>query len=64
VGSAAFSHLLFVDDALMFYDALPAYLRHLLRLFMCFEVASGLKVNFAKPKLLPVGNVTQVGRLA
>ncbi len=29
VGSAAFSHLLFVDDALMFYDALTAYLRHL-----------------------------------
>lgn len=64
MGSADFSPLLFVDDALMFYDALPAYLYHLQRLFLCFEVASGLKVNFAKPKLLLVGNVTQVGRLA
>jgi hypothetical protein len=64
VGSVAFSHLLFADDTLIFCDASSAHLRHLRSLFLCFEAASGLKVNLAKSELVPVGNVSQVGRLA
>jgi hypothetical protein len=38
-----------------------AYLRGI---FLLFEVASGLKVNLAKPVLIPVGSVQQVDYLA
>jgi hypothetical protein len=58
VSNVAFSHLLFADHTLIFCDALPAHLRHLRSLFLCFEVAPGLKVNLAKSELV------QVGRLA
>jgi hypothetical protein len=32
-------------------------------LFLCFEATSGLKVNFAKSVLVPVGNVVHVERM-
>jgi hypothetical protein len=64
VGNTSFSHLLFADDSLIFCDALLAHLRHMRSLFLCFEAASGLKVNLAKTKLVPVGNVSQGGSLA
>jgi hypothetical protein len=56
--------ILFANDTLIFCDALPSHLRHLWSLFLCFEVASGLKVNLDKSELVPVGNVSQMGRLA
>jgi hypothetical protein len=64
VGNASFSHLLFVDDTLIFYDASSSKLRYLRSLFLLFETVSGLKVSLAKSSLIPVGNVVQVGRLA
>jgi hypothetical protein len=64
VGSATFSHLLYADDTLIFCDASADHLRYLRGLLLCFEAASGLKVNLAKSELIPVGNVTDVGRLA
>jgi len=64
VGNTSFSHLMFADDTLILCNALPAHLRHMRSLFLCFEATSGLKVNLAKTKLVLVGNVTQVGRLA
>jgi hypothetical protein len=64
VGNAAFLHLLFADDTLIFCSAHSSQLRHLRGLFLLFEAASGLKVNLAKSNLIPVGNVDQVGRLA
>jgi len=54
VGNATFSHLLFVDDTLIFYNARPSQLRYLRSFFLLFEVASGLKVNL---ELIHVGNV-------
>lgn len=39
-------------------------MHYLWSLFLLFEAASGLKVNLAKPKLIHVGNVDQVGNLA
>jgi hypothetical protein len=37
------SHLLFVDDTLIFSKANPNHLRHLRCLFLYFEAASSLK---------------------
>jgi len=64
VGNAAFSHLLFADDTLIFCSAHSSQLRHLQGLFLLFEAASGLKFNLAKSNLIPVGNVDQVSMLA
>jgi hypothetical protein len=58
VGNVAFSYFLFANDILIFCDALLGHLRHQRSLFLCFEAALGLKVNLAKSKLVPVGNVT------
>jgi hypothetical protein len=33
-------------------------------LFLCFEIVSGLNVNLAKSKLVPVGDVADVDGLA
>jgi hypothetical protein len=35
-----------------------------LKLLVCFEAVSGLKVNLAKSALLPVGEVENLGELA
>jgi len=48
VGNTSFSHLLFADYTLIFCDALPAHLRHMQNLFLCFEAMSSSKVNLAK----------------
>jgi hypothetical protein len=64
VGNTSVSHLLFADDTLIFCSACPAQLSHLRSLFLLFEAVSRLKVNLAKSKLIPVGNIELVGRLA
>jgi hypothetical protein len=64
VGNATFSHLLFADDTLIFYNACPSQLGYLRSLFLLFEATSGLKVNLAKSELIPVGDVDQVESLA
>jgi hypothetical protein len=58
------SHLLFVDDTLVFCGANLDYLCCLHVLFLCFEVVLGLKVNLAKSVLVLVGNVDNVDGLA
>jgi hypothetical protein len=64
VGIATFSHLLYADDTLIFCDVSTNHLRYLRGLLLCFEAASGFKVNLAKSDLILVGNVTDLGRLA
>jgi len=64
VGGFVFSHLLFVDDTLIFCSSTPVHLRHLCCLFLCFEVTSSLNINLAKSKLVPVVNIEHVERLA
>jgi hypothetical protein len=64
VGGINISHLLFVDDILIFYRADPDSPRYLQCLFLCFEVVLGLKINLAKLELVHVGNVNNVEGLA
>jgi hypothetical protein len=54
------SHLLFVDDTLVFCGANSDHLHSLRILFVCFEVVSGLKVNLANLVSVPMGNVDEL----
>ena len=56
-GIITLSHLLFADDTLIFCEADQNQLRALKAWLLCFEAASGLKVNFDKSELVPVGNM-------
>ncbi|RVW55429.1 putative ribonuclease H protein [Vitis vinifera] len=49
------SHLLFVDDTLIFCDVNAKQLQYLSWTFMWFEAISGLKVNLSKSEVIPVG---------
>jgi hypothetical protein len=51
------SHILFVDDTLIFCEENHEQLCHLHCLFLCFEVVSRLKINLSKSELVPVGDV-------
>ncbi|RVW14457.1 LINE-1 retrotransposable element ORF2 protein [Vitis vinifera] len=58
------SHLLFVDDTLIFCEAKEDQLLYLCWLLMWFEAISGLRANLKKSELLPVGRVENVDELA
>ena len=49
------SHLLYADDALFVGEWSKHSIKNLARILRCFHVASGLKVNFNKSKVLGVG---------
>ncbi|KAG6674481.1 hypothetical protein I3842_15G044700 [Carya illinoinensis] len=63
-GSINISHLLFADDALIFCEADHNQVRLLKALLLCFEAASGLKVNFNKSEMVPIGGVQHLRQLA
>jgi hypothetical protein len=58
------SHLLFVDDTLIFSGASRDQVQAIGDLSICFELVSGLMVNLAKSVLVLVGEVSNVGALA
>ncbi|KAB1199244.1 hypothetical protein CJ030_MR0G025668 [Morella rubra] len=58
------SHLLFVDDTLIFCGAEEYQFCSLHCMLFCFEAVSGLKINLAKSEVIPVGDVSNVGELA
>ena len=58
------SHLLFVDDTLIFCDADPIKLEHLRSVFLWFEAVSRLKINLGKSEMVPVGEVPNLEDLA
>jgi hypothetical protein len=69
VGSSEFealvvNHLLFADDTLIFCGAQEEQIRHLRRVFLCFEAASSLRINLGKSEVVPIGAVEDVNRLA
>ena len=58
------SHLLFADDTLIFSDTNPEHIFNMRLLFTWFEAISGLKINFNKSEMVPVGNVHKLDSLA
>ncbi|XP_052114173.1 uncharacterized protein LOC107478348 [Arachis duranensis] len=48
------SHLQFVDDTILFCPPEEGIVRSYKRLLRCFEVMSGLSINFEKSSLIPV----------
>jgi len=60
------SHLLFIDDTLLFFFCEPSVeqFRNLRCLLLCFEAVSKLKMNFSKNEIVLVGDVGNVEGLA
>jgi hypothetical protein len=58
------SHLSFADDTLIFCDPIVDQIRDLRCLLLCFEAASGLRINLSKSEMVPVGEVGDVEELA
>ena len=58
------SHLLFVDDTLIFCGADPLQLWYLKGVFIWFQAVSSLKINMGKSELVPVGDEVEVEELA
>ena len=58
------SHLLFVDDTLVFCQASQDHLTYLSWLLMWFEVMSRLRINLEKSELIPIGRVENINDLA
>ena len=57
------THLLFADDTLIFCDASASQVEYLREILASFEAVSRLHINLAKSKLVPVGEVTNIGEL-
>ena len=55
--SVMVSHLLFVDDTMIFCDIEPSQIANLRANLARFEEVSGLCINLGKSELLPVGGV-------
>jgi hypothetical protein len=58
------SHLLYVDDTILFYDAKLDQLLNIRMVLTCFEAVIGLRVNMAKSEMIPVGKVWNISELA
>ena len=58
------SHLLFVDDILIFCEANPYSLTYLQVILTCFEATSGLRVNLGKSEMVQVSEVPNLEALA
>jgi hypothetical protein len=57
------SHLLFVDDTLIFCEADPDHLFYLQSILIWFEATSGLRINLGKSELVQVGEVPCIEEL-
>ncbi|RVX01863.1 hypothetical protein CK203_019500 [Vitis vinifera] len=58
------SHLLFVDDTLVFCEAIKTQMNYLSWLLMWFVAISGLRINLSKSELIPIGRVDNLEDLA
>ncbi|XP_075665589.1 uncharacterized protein LOC142635288 [Castanea sativa] len=63
-GGVCVSHLLFVDDTILFCDADEEQILHVWMLLLCFQAVTGLKVNALKSEMVPIGEVPNVHVLA
>ena len=58
--SLAMSHLLFVDDMLIFCEANLDQIMILHMILIWFQAVSGLKINLGKSEIVPVGVVHNI----
>nr|XP_009622259.1 uncharacterized protein LOC104113707 [Nicotiana tomentosiformis] len=58
------SHLLFVDDTLVFCDADMDQLIYLKQVLQWFQIVSGFKINIGKCEIFPVGEVANIDALS
>ena len=58
------SHLLFVDDTIIFCDSCPEQLAYIRRVLTCFEAMTSLRVNMSKSEMVPIGDVDNISSLA
>lgn len=58
------SHLQFADDTMIFCDADICQIGYLRCILRCFEMVSGLQINFAKSEMLQIGEVREIEDLA
>ena len=63
-GDIVISHLLYVDDTILFYEANSEQLMYLRWTLIWFEAFSGLKINLNKSVIIPLGRVDNVEVLA
>ncbi|XP_071720783.1 uncharacterized protein [Rutidosis leptorrhynchoides] len=49
------SHLQYADDTIYFGEWSPQNIRNFIKLFKCFELNSGLKINYRKSNLFGIG---------
>ncbi|CAN1848748.1 LINE-1 reverse transcriptase homolog, partial [Linum perenne] len=58
------SHVLYADDTIVFCEADEQQVKVLLATLVCFETVSGLRVNYHKSCMFPVGEVANALRFA
>ena len=58
------SHFLFADDTLILCGSTPEQIGYLRCILLCFEAASGSRVNFSKSEMVPIGAVPNIDDLA
>ena len=63
-GGECVTHLLFVDDTILFCDADVEQIFYIRLLLLSFQAVTGLKVNVHKSEMVPIGEVDDVHALA
>jgi hypothetical protein len=58
------SHLIYVDDTILFFDAHPEQLLYIRMILTCFEMVTSLKVNMTKSEMVPIEEVNGLSALA
>ena len=63
-GGLCISHLLFVDDTIIFCDATGEQLLYIRMVMIFFKVITGLKVNIGKSEIVPMGVIRSLKTLS